>query len=63
MAALPVLDMTKIAARYLLTQYGEIIEVFEFEPQRWRCIYTPQRTWRENNGVWTNGELTATELA
>jgi len=62
MAALPVLDMTKIPARYLLTQFGEIIEVFEFEPGEYRNIYTPRRPWREKGGVWSDGELTATEM-
>lgn len=62
MAALPVLDMTKIAVRYLLTQYGEIIEVFEFEAGLFRNIYTPRRAWREQGGVWSDGELTATEM-
>jgi hypothetical protein len=58
----PVLDMTKVTVRYLLTSFGQIIEVFEVEPGVWRNLYTPRRAWSEQLGLWSDGELTAMEL-
>lgn len=58
------LDMTTIPVQYLLTSLGEIIEVFEFEPGRWKSIYTPSRVWTRTSGTtWSGGDLCATELA